>query len=95
MNRIQSTVGRTILLVILALAGISCERNIDLNLPPPQPHLVVYGVVEPDSLIKVSISRNSAYFDPVDLNAVLNLLDYSATITVQSTDSLEIGRAHV
>ncbi|MCF8193855.1 MAG: DUF4249 domain-containing protein [Bacteroidia bacterium] len=88
MNRIQSTVGRTVLLVILALAGISCERNIDLNLPPPQPHLVVYGVVEPDSLIKVSISRNSAYFDPVDLNAVLNLLDYSATITVQSTDSL-------
>ena len=39
---------RGILLWMVLMGGSSCERNIDLNLPPPQPHLVVYGVVEPD-----------------------------------------------
>ncbi|MFM7287793.1 MAG: DUF4249 family protein, partial [Bacteroidota bacterium] len=32
--------------------------------------------------------RNSAYFDPVDLNAVLNLLDYRATVIASCLDSL-------
>ncbi len=67
---------------------MGCEKNITLDLPPPKPFLVVYGVVEPDSLIKVSLSRNSAYFDPVDLNAVLNLLDYQATVIASCLDSL-------
>lgn len=87
LNRVLGYSMRWIFCGGLLLLGSGCERNIDLNLPPPQARLVVYGVVEPDSLIKVSLSRNSAYFDPVDLNSVLNLLDYSAIITVESTDS--------
>jgi hypothetical protein len=66
---------------------ISCEKDITFELPAPQPYLVVYGVVEPDSFIKVSLSRNSAYFDPVDLSAVLNLLDYRATVIASCVDS--------
>jgi len=73
--------------VLSSMAWVACERKIDLNLPPPKPHLVVYAVVETDSLVKVSISRNSAYFDPVDLASVLNLLDYNATVTVSTQDS--------
>lgn len=66
---------------------LACEKNITLDLPPPKPYLVVYGIVEPDSLIKVSLSRNSAYFDPVDLTAVLNLLDDRATVIASCKDS--------
>lgn len=78
---------RNILWAMSSCLLISCEKNITLDLPAPKPYLVVYGVVEPDSLIKVSISRNSAYFDPVDLNAVLNLLDYRATVIASCTDT--------
>jgi len=70
-----------------SLLFIACEKNITLDLPAPKPYLVVYGIVEPDSLIKVSISRNSAYFDPVDFNTVLNLLDNQATVIASCLDS--------
>lgn len=76
-------------LIICIFSG--CERVIDLELPPPKEALVVYGLIENDSLVKVSLTRNSPYFDPVDLQTVLGLQVSDALIVVEGegeTDTL-------
>ncbi len=61
---------------------LSCEKNITLDLPDPTRYLVVHGHIEPDSFAYVSLSRNSPYFDPVDLGAVASLLVSNAIVVV-------------
>lgn len=73
---------------ILLMSG--CERVIDLELPPPKEALVVYGLIETDSLVKVSLTRNSPYFDPVDLQTVLGLQVSDAFIVVEGDGEGEI-----
>jgi hypothetical protein len=73
-----------VILLALLVAFASCERTIELNLPDPQPHLVVHGHIEPDSFAYVSLSRNSPYFDPLDLGTVAGLLVNGALVTVEA-----------
>jgi len=72
-----------ILLIIFIFISSGCERVIDLELPPPKEALVVYGLIETDSLVKVSLTRNSPYFDPVDLQTILELQVSDALIIVE------------
>lgn len=72
-----------ILFIIFMFILSGCERVIDLELPPPKEALVVYGLIETDSLVKVSLSRNAPYFDPVDLQTVLGLQVPNALIIVE------------
>lgn len=75
---------RTYALVIsLFLLQVGCEKRIDIELPDPQPALVVHGHIETDSFAYVSLSRNSPYFDPVDLQTVFGLLVNGALVTVE------------
>ncbi|MBU6332114.1 MAG: DUF4249 family protein, partial [Bacteroidetes bacterium] len=66
-----------------------CERVIDLELPPPKEALVVYGLIETDSLVKVSLTRNSPYFDPVDLQTFLGLQVTDAFIIVEGEGEID------
>lgn len=70
-------------LAVLAIIGASCERVIELDLPEQRDYVVVHGHIEPDSFAYVSISRNSPYFDPVDLQTVASLLVQGALVTVE------------
>ena len=63
---------------------MSCERVIQLELPAQKDFIVVHGHIEPDSLAYVSLSQNSPYFDPVDLQTVAGLLLNGALVTVES-----------
>lgn len=71
------------LLAILGFIGASCERVIELDLPEQREFVVVHGHIEPDSFAYVSLSRNSPYFDPIDLQTVASLLVQGALVTVE------------
>lgn len=79
-------------LLPLLLIVLACEKTIDLELPEPREYLVVHGQIEPDSFAYVSLSRNSPYFDPINLQLVASLLVNGALVTVSADgiiDTLE------
>ncbi len=74
------------------LIGTACEKTIELDLPEPREYLVVHGQIEPDSFAYVSLSKNSPYFDPINLQLVASLLVNGALVTVSADgviDTLE------
>ncbi|MDP2189593.1 MAG: DUF4249 domain-containing protein [Sphingobacteriaceae bacterium] len=79
-------------LLLTALLAFACEKTIELELPEPREYLVVHGQIEPDSFAYVSLSRNSPYFDPINLQLVASLLVNGALVTVSADgiiDTLE------
>lgn len=79
-------------LLPLLLIVVACEKTIEIDLPEPREYLVVHGQIEPDSFAYVSLSRNSPYFDPINLQLVASLLVNGALVTVSADgiiDTLE------
>lgn len=78
--------------LFLGLLAASCERVIQLELPEQKDYVVVHGHIEPDSFAYVSLSRNSPYFDPVDLQTVAGLLVNGALVTVEADGIIDTLR---
>ncbi|MBW7937015.1 MAG: DUF4249 family protein, partial [Flavobacteriales bacterium] len=55
-----------IILLSVLIALQACEKNIDIDLPTPEPMLVVDGFIENDDFAKITISRSIPYFDIID-----------------------------
>jgi hypothetical protein len=82
------------LITLLGLGFLfgSCERVIELDLPDKKEYVVVHGHIEPDSFAYVSLSRNSPYFAPVDLQTVAGLLVSGALVTVEADGVIDTLR---
>ncbi len=52
-----------ILVIIIAISAISCEKVLYIDLPEGEKHIVVNGVLNPDSLLKVKISKSQGILD--------------------------------
>jgi len=69
-----------ILFIITIL--ISCEKDITINLPNPEPKLVIEGAIETEQYPYVIITKNQAYFAPVDTNTMVDMMITDAIVTV-------------
>ena len=49
---------KTILALMTILIAIGCEKVIDINIPEGERKIVINGLINPDSLVKVNISRS-------------------------------------
>ncbi len=70
---------------------VSCEKNINITLPPAPSQVVIEGHIETGQGAYVLVTRNSPYFSPLDTNAVLNSIIRDATVIVSDglhTDTL-------
>ncbi len=54
----------------------TCEKEVDLNIPVPEPELVVEGWIENGKVAEVILSLSAPYFSSIDST---NLLDYAVT----------------
>ena len=61
---------------------VSCEKDVDIDLPQPDAKLVVEGYIENDAYPIVVLTRNSSYFDPVDSTTLANLFVTNATVVI-------------
>ncbi|MCZ2443180.1 MAG: DUF4249 domain-containing protein [Flavobacteriales bacterium] len=83
-----------IILLSVLIALQACEKNIDIDLPTPEPMLVVDGFIENDDFAKITISRSIPYFDIIDLDDITslqNLFVSNASVFISDgliTDSL-------
>lgn len=80
---------------ILMLAGLvllqSCEKEITVDMPQPDPKIVVEGYIFEGERPYVILSKNSPYFAPVDSTTLVNTFIYDAIVTVSdgtTTDTL-------
>ncbi len=79
-------------LFFLTLFFYACQKDVELNLPPYNPQLVIEGNIESGQPAMVFISRNSAYFGKTDSLTMAKMLLVNASVMVSDgaqTDILE------
>lgn len=73
---------KIILLALAALAFISCEKEVDVDLPETDPKLVVEGVIENGQRPLVILTKTQNYFASTDINSIASIFVRDAVITV-------------
>ncbi|MBL7985659.1 MAG: DUF4249 family protein, partial [Flavobacteriales bacterium] len=73
---------KIILLALAAPAFISCEKEVDVDLPETDPKLVVEGVIENGLPPIVILTRTQSYFAPTSLSSIAGIFVKDAVITV-------------
>ncbi|MFN8153191.1 MAG: DUF4249 domain-containing protein [Bacteroidia bacterium] len=73
-----------VLIIMTAVFFISCEKNIDLNLPDASSKIVVEGYVEAGFVPYIILSRSQNYFDPIGQSTLNNLPVSGATVFISN-----------
>lgn len=78
-------------LLLLLLFQSSCEKDITVDLPPPESKIVVEGTIESNGTPYLYLSKNAPYFAPVDPTSLNEYIVHDAKVTVSDgaqTDTL-------
>lgn len=81
----------TYLILLIVVLFTACEEEITIDLPDPEPMVVVEGVIENDKVPYVILTWSSPYFDPVDTATIINTIITDAKVSVSDgtiTESL-------
>ena len=73
-------------ILIILLFSISCREEISLDLDSPDTQIVVQGSIEAGFPPYVILTKNSGYFDPIDINTYENLFIKNANVSVIRSD---------
>jgi hypothetical protein len=83
------------LLLLFSLGFLaSCEKEITMDLPKPDPKIVIEGWIDNGYPARVIITKSAPYFDPIDSATLANSLVPNAVVTVSdglSTETLTLG----
>ncbi len=83
---------RAALLTASALVLISCEKEVEVDLPETEAKLVVEGTIEQGQPPIVILTRTQSYFAPTDLNSIAGIFVKDAVITVSDGTSFSTAR---
>ncbi len=61
-----------IILLLFAISIFSCEKELNVDMPDGDIHIVVNGIINPDSLIKIRISESKNILDTSRVNYLEN-----------------------
>lgn len=76
----------SILLILISIFLISCEKTVEIDLPPIESQLVVESYIEPNFPYILSLTQSASYFD---VGAFQSIADATVTIThLGETDTL-------
>ncbi|MBU0764565.1 MAG: DUF4249 domain-containing protein [Bacteroidetes bacterium] len=71
-----------------------CEKDITVDLPQAESKIVIEGAIEQGEYPSVFVTRNAAYFDPVDSTTLANMVVRDAIVIVSNgtiSDTLALG----
>lgn len=80
--------------LFLALFAVSCEKEVDIELPDPESLIVVDGGISVGETAKVTLTWSAGYFDPIDSASIANYVIQNAVVTVSDgilTDTLHLS----
>jgi hypothetical protein len=78
---------------ILSVITISCQKDIEIDVPAAESKIVIEGAIESEQYPYVIVTKNQGYFDPVDTNSLAEMMVLNAIVTVSdgiTVDSLKI-----
>ncbi len=75
------------ILFLLALLFYACEKDITLDIPPPEEKIVVEGWIEQNKPAQVILSRNAAFFSAIDTSTLERLIIADATVLVREIET--------
>lgn len=73
---------KLLLLPVIASVLISCEKEVQVDLPVTDPKLVVEGTIENGKPPIVILTKTQSYFAPTDLNSIASIFVKDATVIV-------------
>lgn len=71
-----------ILVILVLVSMVSCQKEIEIDLPTPKNSFVVEAYIENGKYPVVVLTRNSSYFDPVDSTTLQKLFVTEANIYI-------------
>lgn len=71
-----------VLIILVSIAFLSCEKDITVNFPQPPDLLVVDGHIENGQYAYVHLTKNASFFAPTDSASLINYLVTNATVIV-------------
>jgi len=77
----------SLILLSTSLIFYSCEKDISLDLPKAENKIVVEGWIENGQASNVILSRNSSYFDPINLTTIEQMFNVDAVVTVKEIET--------
>ncbi len=97
MDKVFSTKRSSVILAVLLLAlpiflWLSCEKEVDIDLPVGEEALVVYGYIEQDEAPVVFLTRSLPVFGTSDPNNLQNSFVKNATIRISNgTEQVQLA----
>lgn len=82
----------TILLAGMLLALSACEKEIKLNLGDHVPKIVMNGIISPDSLIEISVSKSFLYTDTLSDRSLLKNAALTLFINGEERETMRMVR---
>lgn len=80
-----------LLIVLFSIVLLSCEKDIDIELPEADRKFVVEGSIEPGQPPFILLTKTEGYFDPIDLNSLQNAFVHDATVFVNNgTNNIQL-----
>jgi len=90
MNKLNHIIP-VLLLLMLAMVLVSCEKEIEIDLPDAQTKLVVEGNIEQGRPPFVVLNKTSPYFEPTGINSLQTLFVRDELVTVSTgTNTVQI-----
>jgi hypothetical protein len=84
---------RKIFSVVLLAGLISCESEIDIDLPPPETLVVVDGTIENGEYARVTVTKTAPYFDVISVATLSNIFIFDAVVVLSDgtiNDTLDL-----
>ena len=79
-----------LLLALAALLTTACERDVDVEVPPIEPMVVVEGTIEPGQPPFILVSWSQGFFDPIDIEAFNSYFIHDAEVRVNGEIMTEV-----
>ena len=89
---LKSSVGLWLMFVLFPLTTslFSCQKEVQVDIPAVEKHIVIQGQIEPNEYPFVLITRSNGYFDSVDSATVLKMFAFNAKVTVSDGVQSEV-----
>lgn len=77
-------------ILTLSLFFISCQKEVKVDIPEVEKHIIIQAEISPDEYPFVIVTRSSGYFEAVDTNTLVNMIVFNAKVSISDGSFTEV-----
>lgn len=66
--------------VLILIPLVSCESEIDIDLPPPDTYVVIDGIIENGEYARIAVTKTAPYFDTISIATLSGIFINDAVV---------------